>query len=223
LGKLKLTWKFIQTKPSSSSIYVIAHILNAYIIDYESVNIPSKNGKTYIQEFSYCKLDEKLFNNLFIKLPEFKKCYCSSRLNYIPNGIGTTPFNDLVKFLDIPDGIFIVKGVPKARYIQKIANSSAKIINIDEYGCPKYQDLMSFPTLKYDCWFIGHYLNHRNCALHKVLKLNSWFDSNLKLDNNNNLIKINVEKLEESMSKLSLNENVANFFKKQTEQHKLLL
>lgn len=148
--------------------------LHYILIDFEGYN--GKNNFIF-KEFAINFIETNIIHNFFLKTKKFndKNYYWLMKHHHrIPHYYGQTPYKYIKQFIfDISDFVFIVKGEAKKKYLEKITKN--QIINLEDYGCPKYSELTS--NVQNNCTFHSH-TPSEHCSILKLDKLHTWLHTN---------------------------------------------
>jgi hypothetical protein len=143
-----------------------------------------QEGEYVIKEFSVFDLHEKSPETVIFAAPYSDELIPSRywrQNNYVTQNIhglhwymGRTPYDQLEKVVQRMTWgytVLYVKGEEKKRLLQNLVKH-ARVINIEEHGCPK---LAKLPVLQTRCISTVHTVPHTlSCAAHNAVRLGLW-------------------------------------------------
>jgi hypothetical protein len=150
------------------------------VIDFEGFKLP--NHGFIIIEFAYVDVQSNESMCYYFKSPsihafkesEIKVCtWLTKHIDKINWNIGEIDFKDFTNIINYltsrENTTFLIKGKEKTDFINQL--TQRHVINIESFGCPKFQNL------QYPRQLCGHTLhqNSHHCALKKAIAFTYWF------------------------------------------------
>ena len=146
------------------------------------------NGQFIVKEFAYVNTNNGQSMCYFIIAPASYYKYTESEgkiINWLTKhfhkinlDFGFTKFEDIKiifnSLSNTSDTLFLVKGKDKCTFLSTLTGK--KILNLEDYGCPKFEHL-SYPNTY--CGFDKHH-NTNHCALKKASSYAKWYNESDK-------------------------------------------
>jgi hypothetical protein len=145
------------------------------IVDFEGYEI---NNKFIFKEFSIIDLVTNKNSHYFIRSPHIDQNpnqqvnWVYKNIHLIPLNYGKTSIKKIYNLLN-NQKLILVKGNQKSKLIKKLFSKS-NIINLENFGCPKYSEKTSI-NCSYD---LHNNSNFTHCALKKSNFYKDWFMQN---------------------------------------------